>query len=492
MSQTDYERFRAFVLGKTGLDFPEDKRAMLGRGLAQVMQTTDCQDLDQLYTLLRTCSPTSATWDELIGALTVGETYFFRNSSHFDVLAKHVLPEIIAAREHTSRRIRIWSAGCASGEEPYSIAILLRELIPNLESWNILVLGTDINREALHRAREGRYNAWSFRGVEKRVQDTYFQQDGNQFVIADKIKRMVTLDYLNLVGDHYPSLANNTNAMDVILCRNVTIYFSAVVTQTVLHGFHTSLVDSGWLIPGPSEPNMIFYGEFEPRNFPGTVVYQKPAVAQVKPTPEWVFPTVLAQTAVSSPPVPSPVKPQFPEPAQKPVAPPPKRAAPPDPYKAAVELLQTGMADEALVKLYEKLDQDANFAPTYIALGKIFAKKGNLEEAQHWCERAIRLDKMHPEPYYTLSMVYQQHGLLDMAIDALKKTVYLDREFVLAHYNLAQIYRHQGEKTLARKSLENVQRLLQGKPKDTPVPEGDGLVTGRLIEIVETSLALED
>jgi chemotaxis protein methyltransferase CheR len=201
---------------------------------------------------------------------------------------------------------------------------------------------------------------------------------------------------------------------------------------------------------------------------------------------------VLAQTAVSSPPVPSPVKPQFPEPAQKPVAPPPKRAAPPDPYKAAVELLQTGMADEALVKLYEKLDQDANFAPTYIALGKIFANKGNLEEAQHWCERAIRLDKMHPEPYYTLSMVYQQHGLLDMAIDALKKTVYLDREFVLAHYNLAQIYRHQGEKTLARKSLENVQRLLQGKPKDTPVPEGDGLVTGRLLEIVETSLALED
>ena len=93
-----------------------------------------------------------------------------------------------------------------------------------------------------------------------------------------------------------------------------------------------------------------------------------------------------------------------------------------------------------MVKLYEKLDQDATFVPTYYTLGKIFANKGNLEEAQHWCERAIKSDKLRPEPYYTLSLVYQQHGLLDMAIDALKKAIYLDRAFVLAHYHLAQIY----------------------------------------------------
>jgi chemotaxis protein methyltransferase CheR len=124
-------------------------------------------------------------------------------------------------------------------------------------------------------------------------------------------------------------------------------------------------------------------------------------------------------------------------------------------------------------------------------LGKIYANKGNLEEAQHWCEQAIKEDKLHPEPYYNLSMIYQQHGLLDMAQDVLKKTIYLDRNFVLAHYNLAQIYQQQGEKSLARKSLQNVQQLLEGKPQNDLVPEGDGLIVGRLMQIVAGELEQE-
>jgi len=142
-----------------------------------------------------------------------------------------------------------------------------------------------------------------------------------------------------------------------------------------------------------------------------------------------------------------------------------------------------------MVKLYEKLDQDATFVPTYYTLGKIFANKGNLEEAQHWCERTIKSDKLRPEPYYTLSLVYQQHGLLDMAIDALRKAIYLDRAFVLAHYHLAQIYQRQGDKVMARRSLQNVQRLLEGKPREELIPEGDGLVVGRLLELVENEMA---
>ncbi len=122
-------------------------------------------------------------------------------------------------------------------------------------------------------------------------------------------------------------------------------------------------------------------------------------------------------------------------------------------------------------------------------LGKIYANKGNLEEAQHWCERAIKRDKLQPEPYYTLSMIYQEHGMLDQATDALKKTIYLDREFVLAHYNLAQLYRQQGSARLAHKSLQNVKRLLEGKPRHEPVPEGDGIVAGRLLQLAEMELA---
>ncbi len=512
LTQADYARFRDFILEKIGLDYQEDKRRMLSRGLAEAMEATDCADLDDLYALLWRSSVTSRPWDQLVSALTVGETYFFRNSSHFDALSKHILPQIIAQREHSSRRIRIWSAGCSTGEEPYSVAILLREMLPRPESWNILILATDINRDALRKSQEGLYGAWSFRGVEKRIQDTYFRLENRQFVIAENIKRMVNFDYLNLVGDPYPSMTNNTNAMDVILCRNVTIYFSPEVTIQVVKRFHSCLTDGGWLIPGPSEPNMVFYGDYESRNFPGTVVYQKPAEPAVKPSPAFMpyTPPFVIETPTFMP-SPTLAKARAPEPpplkgtsdtlegcpggktAAQPKATVPKVAAPQaaaiDAYQEALGLLQAGQADEAMVKLYEKLDQDATFVPTYYTLGKIFANKGNLEEAQHWCERAIKSDKLHPEPYYTLSLVYQQHGLLDMAIDALKKAIYLDRAFVLAHYHLAQIYQHQGDKVMARRSLQNVQRLLEGKPCEELVPEGDGLVVGRLLELVENELA---
>ncbi len=483
LSQMDYERFREFVLETIGLDYPEDKRYLLGWGLDKVMEATACASLDDLYSLLRAASPTSVIWDRLVSALTVGETYFFRNSYHFDALAKHILPDIMSRREHSSRRIRIWSAGCATGEEPYSVAMLLRELIPHLESWNILILATDINREALRKAKEGVYAAWSFRGVDKRVQDAYFQPDDQkQFAIADEVKRMVTFEHLNLVTDPYPSLANNTNAMDVILCRNVTIYFKAEVTRKVLANLHASLTDGGWLIPGAAEPNMVFYSEFEPRNFPGTTVYQKPATSKRMPSSIWAFqPAAIAAAPVAAP-LPG-------KPAARTTEPPPVKLPPArDAYQVALELVRAGKIDEALAKLYEKLDQDANFVPTYYALGKIYANKGNLEQAQSWCEKAIKKDKLHPEPYYTLSLVYEQNGLIEMAMDALKKAIYLDRNFIMAHYNLAQLYQCQGDEASARKSLENAARLLQAQPREAKVPEGDGMAAGRLLELIQSEL----
>lgn len=474
--RADYLRFRDLVLERSGLHFPEEKRRSLSRGLAQALQASTCTSLNEYYETLHISSSSGVEWDQLVSLLTVGETYFLRNKGHFNALTKHVLPEVIAQREHSSRRIRIWSAGCSTGEEPYSIAIALRELIPNLESWNILILATDINRESLRKAREGQYGAWSFRGVEKRIQDRYFRLNGNrQFAITGEIKRMVSFDYLNLVEDRFPSLTNNTNGMDVILCRNVTIYFTPKVTQKVLGQFRNCLVDGGWLIPGASEPNMVFYRDFEPKNYPGAVVYRKPAMikTRAKPAPAFKLPTPAFK----------PLTPAFE--TSVPAPPPP----PADPYETALKSLEAGQPDEALVELYKKLDQDPDFAPTYYTLGKIYANKGNLEEAQNWCERAIKRDKLHPEPYYTLSMVYQQHGMLDQAISALKKTIYLDREFVLAHYNLAQLYQQQSNERLARRSLQNVQRLLKGKPTYEPIPEGDGMVVGRLLQLVEMGLA---
>ena len=307
LSQPDYVLFRAFVQDRIGLDVTEDRRPMLARALSEEMETSGLASLEELHRLLQISSNTSLVWDRLVSALTIGETYFFRNTGHFDALAKKILPDLLMDREHSSRRIRIWSAGCATGEEPYSIAIMLNELIPNPASWNISILATDINRDKLRRAREGVYSAWSFRGVERRVQETYFQlNDQKQFTISEKIKRMVTFEYLNLVGDPFPSLANNTNAMDIILCRNVTIYFTPAVTRQVLANFHACLTDGGWLIPGASEPNMVSYEEFEPRNFPRAVIYQRPAKPKIKVAPAFTFLPATAATSASAP-IPAPL-----------------------------------------------------------------------------------------------------------------------------------------------------------------------------------------
>ncbi|MBN1314727.1 MAG: hypothetical protein JXA42_04645 [Anaerolineales bacterium] len=435
--------------------------------------------------MLRNNPSSHIEWIRLVGILTIGETYFFRNKGHFEALTNHILPEIISRRESRNRHIRIWSAGCATGEEPYSLGMLLSEMLPQLDSWKILILATDINREALRRAKQGIYGSWSFRNVEQRFKDRYFHFNGKQYTIVDEIKQMVTFDYLNLIEDSFPSLSNNTSGMDLIICRNVTIYFSQETTELVLKKFFKCLVDDGWFIPGASEPNMISYKDFEHRGFPGAVVYQKPAAKT------WFNQTSRLETFSSKPtpksaPTPKPLS--NPIQAIKPVLVSKDKQSDHDAFETAKSFLDSGNNDQALVKLYEKLEQDPNYLPAYCLLGKIYANTGNLEKAHYWLEQAIAKDKLQTKPYFTLSMIYQGYGMLEKAVDELKKILFLDPTFVLAHFMLGNIYIQQEKITLAHRSFENTRRLLMGKPAEDPVPEGDGLVVGHLLEMVEKSL----
>lgn len=485
-----YERFHELVLERSGLYFPQSKRRSLERGVLKGLEASSCGSLDEYYVALLRESSSSPTWDHLVATLTVGETYFFRNKGHFEALQKEILPDLIEQRRRTTRRIRIWSAGCATGEEPYSVAILLRQLIPNLDSWNIMIKATDINRSALRQAERGRYRPWSFRGVDQNVRDRFFSLNGDQDYILDRaVRRMVMFDYLNLVEDRYPSLTNNTNGMDIILCRNVTIYFDPQTTLDVVSKFHRCLTGDGWLIPGASEPNMVFYEDFEARTFPGAVVYQKAKGSFARSKPEKpVFQFASASSSEDTAPEPQ-SDPWTWLRQEKETPEEPELASTTDPYEEATRLIHMGDLDEALIKLHEKLDQDPEYVPAYYTLGKVYANKGNLEEAEQWCQRAIHRDKLQPEPYYTLSMIYQEHGLLNKAVQALKKTVYLDREFILAHYTLGQVYQQQGRAQQAARAFHNAKRLLEERASHEPVPEGDGLAAGRLLQLVEMALA---
>jgi chemotaxis protein methyltransferase CheR len=225
---------------------------------------------------LLSASLTKTQLDVLASHLTIGETYFFRENKTFEILAEKVLPELVRSRRNGARRLRIWSAGCCTGEEPYSLAILLQQVIRDLADWFVTILATDINVRFLRKAAAGVYSEWSFRQTPAWFKSRYFKRtEDGQYEILPEIKKQVTFAQLNLVQDSFPSLVAETNAMDVIFCRNVLMYFSLPQALKVVSNLHRALVHEGWLVVSPSEGSQALLSQFAPVNFPGVILYQK-------------------------------------------------------------------------------------------------------------------------------------------------------------------------------------------------------------------------
>ena len=213
-------------------------------------------------------------WRKLITLLTNTDSYFFRDVGQFEVLKKHILPEIIN-RTQNHKTIRICSAGCSSGEEPYSLAILIQEIIPDLQQWNIMIFGLDINPAALQKAKAGIYTSWSFRRPNIEIMQKYFLEIQNQYFLRRQIKQMVKFACLNLVKDPLPQTNYQLADIDLIICRNVFIYFDDVAVTKVLNKFHNTLKPLGYLMTGHNELFNQNLSQFEIKVFPESLVYQK-------------------------------------------------------------------------------------------------------------------------------------------------------------------------------------------------------------------------
>ena len=275
LSYGDYLRFSKLAEDRFGLRFPEKRYADLEQGVRHAFAASTCSSLDEYYQLLLDSHDGGVEMDRLVNALTINETYFFRDSGQFDALYTRVLPEIIE-RRRPLRTMRIWSAGCASGEEPYSIAMMLRDLLPDVDDWSITVLATDVNTEALDRARKAVYGEWSFREERaKLLRPRFFQEQGKQYALAPQVRRMVSFSWLNLAERGYPAYETNTTFMDLILCRNVSIYFTQPVIKRLTDQLYEALVDGGWLVVGHSESSPITYRRFQAHTFPHAVLYQR-------------------------------------------------------------------------------------------------------------------------------------------------------------------------------------------------------------------------
>lgn len=265
-----------FVAAQIGLHFPKERWRNLERGIFSAAREFGFKDAESCIQWLSSARLTKNQIEILASHLTVGETYFFREKKSFDILEEHILSELIRSRQNMERHLRVWSAGCSTGEEPYSIAILLNKMLFNLKDWNITILATDINPRFLQKATEGVYNEWSFRDTLPWIKERYFKKTKEgRFEILPHIKKLVSFSYLNLAEDSYLSLLNNTNAMDIIFCRNVLIYFTPGLARKVIQNLYRCLIDGGWLIVSPSETSHILFSQFMAVNFPGCNTVQK-------------------------------------------------------------------------------------------------------------------------------------------------------------------------------------------------------------------------
>ena len=269
-----YLRFCKLIRARTGILVGENRREVLASALRECAESMACADLDRLFSCLQDTRTDSKVWDDLIKKVTIGETYFFRDSDYIEALRCNILPDLLA-RHQSNRTLRLWSAGCATGEEPYTLAILLRQILSDIDQWKILILATDINRHALSLAAASRYRAWSFRETDPAIRSTYFTPNGDTFTLEPVIRNMVSFAYHNLAEDNYPSPINQTSDLDLILCRNVTIYLPKSLIHDIANRFYQCLSNGGWLMVGPSETHLEIYRQFQAISFRGATAYQR-------------------------------------------------------------------------------------------------------------------------------------------------------------------------------------------------------------------------
>ena len=459
-----------FVAEKMGLHFPPERWPDLQSGLAAAATEFGFEDVAGCADWLLSEPLTSAQIQTLASHLTIGETYFFREKPTFGVLADRVLPDLIRARRGREQRLRLWSAGCCTGEEAYSLAILLQQLLPDRADWQVTILATDINPHFLRKAAAGEYGEWSFRDAPVGFKEHYFHPStAGRYVVAPKIKAMVTIKQLNLAEDGYPSLANDTHAMDLILCRNVLMYFTQAQTRRAIGKLHRSLLEGGWLAVSPCEASQTLYAQFATRNFPGALFYQK-SQAEVgrgngfpptlSPISNWpitevdrTIEQVTPQTARSHGITPCP---------ERPIQRPASMEPPPTPAP-----------------------------PEFSTLARVLANQGKLAEALTWCDRWIAAEKLNAAGHYLRAVVLLEQDDPEPARRSLQRAIYLHPDFVLAHFALGNLARQGGRNGEADKHFANALHLLARQQPVTLLPESDGLTAAGLAETITALTSLE-
>jgi len=435
----EYQTLFQFIESHTGLKLDERRQKQIRELLDSSLEKTP---VDKLIQLLRQVDYQHELWQAFLRIITVGETYFFRNQAHMKALRYHVLPRIIEERRRSGyKQLRLWSAGCATGEEPYTLAMLLDELLPDLDSWSISILATDINATYLEYARKGIYQQRSFRlETPDYVKLRWFEEQKDGQHISPRIRKLVNFQSLNLVLETYPSPVHGISNMDLILCRNVTIYFELDTTRAIMDRLYRTLQPTGWLVIGHSEPQIGVYDAFVTHNFENAILYQKPIEVLLDSIPTPIITTPSWQKTVSTP-----------------------RAAPRKDHESQVQKW-LNKKPETRVEPRQNRTSRVSERPSRKIIGGatdqdqkslwdkawLAANQEKWEETLKILDDMNRQDKFQAQVHYLYALVYQQQDQDEKALRSLKQALYCDQNFALGHYSIGELYarRKQGKEAL--------------------------------------------
>jgi len=405
-----FQQLKTYIIEETGLNFYKTRSELLAdrciKHMAQHNLTTCKSLLEKLQ-----IAPTER--DKLIADLTVGETYFFRQTDFFQALKTTIFPELIA-RKQKQKTLRIWSAGCATGPEAYSISIMLKQTFGiQLTGWDVAIIGTDINKEHLKQAHQATYNAWALRDLNPKIEHTCFNRQNNVFQLKPQYREQVTFQYHNLVHNVTPSLFQNLSNFDLILCRNVMIYFSPKTIVQVVNGFYKSLSIGGWLAVGHAENNAPWYSAFNSTQVEGITFYQKPNAPTHTPAPQ------------------QPIMMALPTPKPKPL-------------------------------------------PNFDHIRQL-ANAGSYAQALHICQCQIAEKPLEDRPYFYAGLLHAQLGQIDQAEKSLRQARYLNQQAPLTHYHLALLKLKKKDMWAATQSFQNVLQCLSTMSPDHSFEDADNI-----------------
>lgn len=468
-SDPQFQALKEDVIARTGMAFYRDREDSLSFAVTRRMSTLKLGDCASYRRLLvgpgGTCE-----WNSLIDEVTIGETYFFRFPAQFDALRDHVIPDIVA-RRGDRRQLRIWSAGCASGAEPYSIAIMLQLDLPHLlADWDISIIGTDISHGKLARADAGVFSEWELRQIPDRYRQACFDRVGDEWRLRDAFKRHTSFEIHNLVEEVPNCPIQAAGDFDLILCRNVMIYFDGDVIRQVTRALYGRLQDGGWLIVGHAEPHLAISNLFDPYPVAETTLYRKLADRPQAPSqhrPGIDTPTPAIRAAALRPPNPAlHGRSHAPETAGVRRSGTTTGAGPATPAEPAAVVAGGDRGDPTLKE------------------ARRLANAGEWLAAATQCKRCLDTEPLDADAHYLLALVLGHQGDTAGAEASLRSAVYIDRNFALAHYQIGRLAANRGDVGTARRALRNVHNIVQASTDTDVVRAGEGLTAGELLGLV--------